>query len=383
MSYNPATDFLGLWRNSGGEVSKLEMPGLDFVIAALARSGLLNVSVSATAPVANQSTTAWLQTAVPSYSGEGSFWLWDKVTSAYLPATSGLLMDYLETSAGRSGVSWWTSTGGPPANVVGLDGDYAIRTDGIGGIYGPKALGAWPANPLPGTTNTIDQDALDNTFGAVPGSMIYRGAADWVPLAIGADGDVLTPNGGLPDWQSLSVVLDALFSDDRGSVLYRGAAGWAALAPGTDGLVLTTHGPAADPDWTSKTAEFASGTIMIFRQSAAPAGWTKDVSLDNYGLRVVSGDVTTVAGNAFSSVFSQTVVGNTTLSTAQMPAHTHSFLQANVGPNGATGGGNGNSLTLANPLVSSNTGSTGGGGSHTHSINLSLAYTDVIIAQKD
>jgi hypothetical protein len=29
MVYDPATDFLGLWRASGGNVSKMEMPGLD------------------------------------------------------------------------------------------------------------------------------------------------------------------------------------------------------------------------------------------------------------------------------------------------------------------------------------------------------------------
>ena len=36
MVYTPGTDFVGLWRASGGNVSKLEMPSLDFVVAALA-----------------------------------------------------------------------------------------------------------------------------------------------------------------------------------------------------------------------------------------------------------------------------------------------------------------------------------------------------------
>jgi len=31
MVYNPATDFVGLWRLSGGNVAKAEMPGLDFL----------------------------------------------------------------------------------------------------------------------------------------------------------------------------------------------------------------------------------------------------------------------------------------------------------------------------------------------------------------
>ena len=378
MSYNPVTDFLGLWRNSGGQVSKLEMPGLDYVVQALARAGLVTVVVSATAPVANQSTTAWLQTAVPSYSAEGSLWLWDKATTAYLPATSKLLLEYLEACANRSGVSWHTTTGGAPANTVGNDGDYAIRTDGVGGIYGPKALGAWPASPLPGSTDEISQSALDNTFGAVPGSFIYRDPADWVALPPGADNTFLGMVGGVPFWDTLSALMDAVFSNARGSVLFRGAAGWAALAPSTDDLVLTTHGPGADPSWTGKSSEFSSGTSMVFRQTNAPTGWTKDVSLDNYGLRVVSGAVGVTPGNAFSSVFSQTVVGSTTLALGQIPAHGHDYTSP------APGFGTGTSPNYFSSATTPGfTGSQGGGGSHTHSINLSLAYTDVIIATKD
>lgn len=378
MSYNPATDFLGLWRSSGGSVTKLEIPGLDYMIAALDRAGLLNVAVSAMAPVANQSTTAWLQTAVPSYSGEGSLWLWDKVTTAYLPATSALLLEYLEASAGRSGVSWYTSMGGPPANVVGNNGDFAIRLDGVGGIYGPKALGAWPANPIPGSTNTIDQDALDTTFGNAPGSLIVRGPADWQPLALGADGEILASIGGMPDWLALTLLLDALFTDDQGSLLYRGAAGWTPLAPGVNDLVLTTHGPGADPSWTPKSSEFQPGTSMLFRQTAAPVGWTKEVAIDNYGLRVVSGAVGTTAGNPFSTVFSQTQVGNTTLTTTQMASHSHT--ESAPGGSITTAGG---AFLAGLPPATVSTGLTGGNAAHTHSVNLSLAYTDVIIATKD
>src|SRR5258708_588194 len=124
MVYNPTTDFVALWRNIAGVVSKVEMPGLDLVIATLARAGLFTLSVSATAPVANQSTTAWLQANVPSNAAEGTLRLWDKVTTAYLPATAALFLQLLEATAGESGVSWWTSTG-VPLNTLGNNGDFA------------------------------------------------------------------------------------------------------------------------------------------------------------------------------------------------------------------------------------------------------------------
>ena len=149
MVYNPATDFFGLWRASGGTVSKMEMPGLDIVLSALGRAGIITVTVAATAPVANQSTTAWLRAAVPSFSGEGAFFLWDKLTSNYLAATPALFFQFLEACAGEASVSWWTSTGGAPLNTVGSNGDFAIRLDAPYGIYGPKAAGVWPAGTPP------------------------------------------------------------------------------------------------------------------------------------------------------------------------------------------------------------------------------------------
>src|SRR4051812_39658101 len=128
MVYNAATDFLGLWRASGGNVSKMEMPGLDFVISALSRAGVITVSVSATAPVVNQSITAWLRAAVPRYSAEGAFFLGEKVTTNYLAETPALFLHFWEATAGEKGVSGGTPPGGPPLNTVGNNGDFAIRT---------------------------------------------------------------------------------------------------------------------------------------------------------------------------------------------------------------------------------------------------------------
>jgi hypothetical protein len=249
MVYNPATDFLGLWRNIAGQVSKVEMPGLDYVVAALARAGLITLSVSATAPVVSQSVTAWLNTAVPSYSGEGVLYLWNTALDEYVAATPALFFDMLQTATGQNGVSWWASTGGPPANVVGNNGDFAIRTDEPGGIYGPKATGAWPALPLPGTTDIIGSTQLDETFGTTEGALIVRGPAVWQALELGAADTVLTSVGGLPAWGNVSNLLDTLFGDVQGSIFVRGAGGWETIGPSTAGSLLTTEGFGADPAW--------------------------------------------------------------------------------------------------------------------------------------
>lgn len=103
MPYSPVTDFLALVRNAGGQASIAEMPGLDYVVAAMARAGLFTLYVGQTAPTSNQSTTAWLRPASPSWTAEGTVWLWNGTT--YAPATPLLwnaLLDQEAVSAFQS-----------------------------------------------------------------------------------------------------------------------------------------------------------------------------------------------------------------------------------------------------------------------------------------
>lgn len=140
--------------------------------------------------------------------------------------------------------------------------------------------------------------------------------------------------------------------------------------------------PAAIP------ASFTSGTLMLFQQTAAPTGWTKQTTHDNKALRVVSGTASTGGSVAFTTAFaSQSVagtVGNTTLTTTQIPSHTHSIpIAAPSNCPGATAG-----YVSSDNFPSLNTGSTGSSGSHNHSfsgtaINLAVSYVDLIIASKD
>lgn len=97
MVYNPLTDFLGLIRNTGGQAALAEMPGLDYVVAALARAGFISLSVGQNPPLANQPTTVWLKPSLPSWVAEGIVYLWDTASGTYLPATPALWIALLVT----------------------------------------------------------------------------------------------------------------------------------------------------------------------------------------------------------------------------------------------------------------------------------------------
>lgn len=158
-------------------------------------------------------------------------------------------------------------------------------------------------------------------------------------------------------------------------------------------------------DLAEAVGAFPAGTRMLFQQTAAPTGWTKDTGHNDKALRIVSGTAGTGGAVAFSVAFAaQTpagTVGNTTLTENQIPAHTH-FLAASSSDSGGI-------LTASNQIemdysVGSSpdyllkgvataatigkSGSTGGGAAHNHTftgdeIDLEVAYVDVIIAQKD
>lgn len=150
---------------------------------------------------------------------------------------------------------------------------------------------------------------------------------------------------------------------------------------------------------TTFVGVFPAGTLMLFQQTAAPTGWTKQTTHNNKALRVVSGAAGSGGSTAFTSVFAArtpagsvsvsgsnsggsvantTVTGsvsgsnsggsvsNTTLTTDQIPSHLHSstsgqFLLDNGG-GGSQGFAGGGTIVGLSP----NTTSTGGGNSHGH-----------------
>ena len=132
-----------------------------------------------------------------------------------------------------------------------------------------------------------------------------------------------------------------------------------------------------DNTW-SLVAGFDSGTLMLFQQTAAPTGWTKQTTHDNKALRVVSGTAGSGGSVDFTTAFASGTTGATTLTTTQIPSHTHLI---NKSTGGVVAGGAGMAAGATNTTATSQ--ATGGGGSHDHSLSLGVLYVDVIIASKD
>ena len=150
-----------------------------------------------------------------------------------------------------------------------------------------------------------------------------------------------------------------------------------------------------------------SGTRMIFQQTSAPTGWTKDTSAVNQrALRVVSGTAGSGGSVDFSTAFSSsraTSGGNPlalTLSTNQIPSHRHwisgapkddnnfSTAGTNTQEHGLYADAGSYSASDQNRSYGRNSAYTGGGQAHDHgftqaTVNLNVRYLDVIIAEKD
>lgn len=160
-----------------------------------------------------------------------------------------------------------------------------------------------------------------------------------------------------------------------------------------------------------------TGTLMLFQQTAAPTGWTKQTTHNNKALRVVSGTASSGGANPFTSIFGAgKLTGGTAINGNQMPSHTHtvpdpghahsvtdfthahafSQPQGSSGSPGLVDSGNASSsgfgstaAATSNILVNgaftgiSSTNPSGAGQAHDHAVQLDLQFVDIIIASKD
>lgn len=181
---------------------------------------------------------------------------------------------------------------------------------------------------------------------------------------------------------------------------------------------------------------FPVGTLMVFQQTSAPTGWTKQTTHNDKAFRCVSGSCSSGGTTAFSTAMATPSVSgsvgingtpdsgnlavsvsgnisNTTLSNNQISSHSHTERRisgsdgnysgyygaqyasdgqnlqnaVNSGMGSAGGGGGGGSHNHAHTLSGTMTGAPGLGNltgtlsSSTASIN--VQYVDVIIAAKD
>jgi hypothetical protein len=139
-------------------------------------------------------------------------------------------------------------------------------------------------------------------------------------------------------------------------------------------------------------APIPATTVMLFVQASAPTGWTQVTTYNDRALRIVSTGTGNVGGAvggsvAFETAFaSQTPAGSnagTAISTAQMPAHTHTG-----GINSSVAGVQAGAQAYTATSASIASGSTGGGGTHTHAfsgtaIDLNVHFINAIYATKN
>jgi hypothetical protein len=272
------------------------------------------------------------------------------------------------------------------------------------------------ANFSIGTANDVDLTGLaDNQF------LQYNSStSNFEPATITTDvsGDSTPQLGGNLDVNGNSIVSASngnisITPNGTGSVIIDGLSH--PQADGSANQFLKTNGSGQ----LSFETIFPSGTKMLFNQTSAPTGWTKDTTNNNNSaLRVVTGTVGTggsadftsalatpsVTGTVTTSIANTTAggtVGNHTLTTAQLASHNHGvyyhagFHQSGSGIQGA---GAGDNITNVAGGITTSTGSnsahshsfTGTAHNHTATSTLSSAtaginvkYVDVIIASKD
>jgi hypothetical protein len=243
-----------------------------------------------------------------------------------------------------------------------------------------------------GTKLNADLDAIDALFDTGPVLKVTKGGSGAASFT--AYGVLLAGTTGTGAFQNVSGL-------------------------GASGQVLTSNGAAAAPTWQ---AIIPSGTKMLFQQTAAPTGWTKDTTHNDKVLRVVTGTAGSGGSVAFSTAFAnRTVSGNvadttaggtiggTALTVGQLPGHQHfisndtnsaatalsasNYVNESAQPSSSNGYILKGGATVATIGLSS---SVGSGETHTHSftgtahnhsfsttLDIAVQYVDLIIATKN
>lgn len=167
----------------------------------------------------------------------------------------------------------------------------------------------------------------------------------------------------------------------RRGILFVSAA--SSLAPRIVAMVGSTN---ADP--------IPAGSATIWYNTAAPAGWTA-VAMNDYAVKIVttgSGGVTS-GSVAYSTLYARTATDATTLTTDQIPSHTHIYsgtctMEDNNGSSGViyplreSSANNLRAFSTASGTEDSIQ-ATGGGNSHTHGLDMRVLTAAFTLATRD
>lgn len=163
------------------------------------------------------------------------------------------------------------------------------------------------------------------------GNLLIRNqtSGKWVNALLGAGTGIAVTNGA----GTISVALATAYGDSLNPYGNK-TANYVLAGPSSGAAAAPTFRALVAADMPASVDQFPSGTRLLFQQTAAPTGWTKDTTYNNYALRIVNGTVGTGGSVAFTTAFaSQTPSGSvavsggsvsaTTLTSAQIPGHTH------------------------------------------------------------
>lgn len=253
-----------------------------------------------------------------------------------------------------------------------INADWDIIDKCFGGVLSKNATGSVGTVNL---TITEAQNLIVNITGAMTGNAIYT-----LPVNISATGIVAGQWIVYNNTTGNYTVTIAPVSGGGSSVVCPQGKRTAIYSDGTN-VALINEAP---------TPIVPSGTRMLFQQTAAPTGWTKDTANNNKALRVVSGDVvgggTVDFTTAFSSKSVAGTVGDTTLTVSQIPSHQHPMVGYGILQSFNYGGGFVATTRLGGENIL--TDPEGGGQPHNHTftgtaIDLAVKYVDIIIATKN
>ena len=294
---------------------------------------------------------------------------------------------------GPKGDTGATGPQGPqgPQGEPGPKGDTGAR--GATGATGPAgadgADGLPPEHEWQGTALRFKEP--DGSWGQAVDLRGAPGSSATVPIA------TTSVAGKVKVGTNLSVAADGTLSVASASTSAKGVVQLSSATNSTSTtLAATASAVKAAYDKASAATAFPADTQMLFVQDAAPTGWTKQTTVSDATIRIVSGTTGGKTGGsvAFSTAFVSgkaiTLSGNvgaTTLSTAQIPSHTHpaNYLTTGNDYDRDQAGYSNNDTGKKWKTVS---GATGSSGSHTHSlsgtatVNLAVKYVDVILCKK-
>ena len=222
---------------------------------------------------------------------------------------------------------------------------------------------------LPVSTGISGLGANVATFLATPSSAnLISAVTDETgsgALVFATSPTLVTPALGTPASGNLTNCTDL-----NASQLSTGTVPTARLASGTANSSTYLRGDQTWQSISASSAEFASGTTIVFYQASAPTGWTKSTSHDNKALRVVSGTGGGSGGSSsFTSVFASRGVPllehNHSASSGNHDGHQHS------GPTNSQSIDHNHSFTTGNQSANhTHTFTTNSVGDHQHIMNL-------------